>query len=134
MRTLCSPNYLRLLRGFIHAVFAYPDGGVIMKEIQAFHSALTKASHETSRMMSAQLRNEAHASGWPKEVTRTMRVKYGKEGFETHVHDAHHATAENLEYGTPSTQPTAAVRRFANRTQEAETFLHGRLSHHLGEL
>jgi hypothetical protein len=105
-----------------------------MKEIQAFHSALKRASHETSQMMSTKLRHEARASGWPSHVVRNMRVSYGEAGFETHVHDAHKAEADNLEYGTTNTQPTAAVRRFANRTDEAETFLHGRLSHHLGEL
>ena len=105
-----------------------------MKEIAAFHSALTKASHETSHFMSAHLRSEARASGWPTDVTNRMRVKYGKDGFEAHVHDTHKAAAENLEYGTPDTQPTAAIRRFGNRTQESEKFLLGRLSKHLGDL
>lgn len=105
-----------------------------MKEIEAFYSALTKASHETSHFMTAHLRAEAHASGWPTHVTRNLSVKFGEEGFETHVHDAHKADAQNLEYGTPGTEPTAAIRRFGNRTQEAEKFLLGRLSHHVGDL
>jgi hypothetical protein len=123
-----------LIRGFIHAVFTYPDGGWTMKEFDSFHSALEKASHETSRAMTHQLRNEAHASGWPSHVVRKMNVKYGEEGFEAHVHDSHKATAHDHEYGTPDTQPTAAVRRTANRTQEAEKFLLGRINHHLGAL
>ena len=105
-----------------------------MKEIAAFHKALEHASHETSRVMTNHLRAEAHASGWPSHVVRNMKVRYGSEGFETHVHDAHHAAAQDLEYGTPSTQPTAAVRRFSNRTQDAEKFLLGRLSTHLGDI
>jgi hypothetical protein len=125
---------LRLLRGFIHAVFAYPDTGATMKEIEAFHSALTKASHETSHFMSSHLRAEASESGWPSGITNRMNVRYGNEGFEAHVHDAHYNAAHGLEYGTPDTQPTAAVRRFGNRTQEAEKFLLGRLSTHLGDL
>ena len=105
-----------------------------MKEIHAFKAALTRASHETSRLMSSHLRSEAHASGWPKEVTRRMKVTYGKDGFQAHVHDSHKAVADDLEYGTPSTRPTAAVRRFSNRTKEADTFLAGRLNQILGDL
>ena len=105
-----------------------------MKEIKAFHSALNKSIHETSHLMSMHLRSEAEASGWPHHVTRGLKVKYGTDGFEAHVHDAHLAEAQNLEYGTPDTQPTAAVRRFANRQHEMGTFLLGRLSHHMGEL
>ncbi|CAB4166924.1 hypothetical protein UFOVP964_23 [uncultured Caudovirales phage] len=105
-----------------------------MKELDSFHSALQKASHETSRFMSSQLRNEAHASGWPSHIVSNMHVKYGEAGFEAHVHDSHKAEAKNLEYGTPSTQPSAAVRRYSNRTQEAEKFLLGRISHHAGNL
>ena len=105
-----------------------------MKEFDAFHSALEKASHETSRVMTHQLKSEAHASGWPSHVVRKMSVKYGEEGFEAHVHDSHEAIAKDHEYGTPSIKTTAAVRRTANRTQEAEKFLLGRISHHLGAL
>ena len=63
-----------------------------------------------------------------------MSVSYTKDGFDAHVHDDHHAEAMNLEYGTPSTQPSAAVRRFANRMTEAEKFLTGRMHSHLGDL
>jgi hypothetical protein len=102
--------------------------------METFHSALEKASHETSRVMTHQLKLEAHASGWPSHVVRNMSVKYGEEGFQAHVHDSHEGTAHELEYGTTSTQPTAAVRRFSNRTQEAEKFLVGRLNKHVGNL
>jgi hypothetical protein len=40
----------------------------------------------------------------------------------------------DLEYGTPNTQPTAAVRRFKNRQDEAEHFFVGRLEKHFGDL
>ena len=105
-----------------------------MKEIHAFKSALHQATHETSRVMSRQLRAEAHASGWPSHVVRSMKVNYNEGNFEAHVHDAHKSEAHDLEYGTPGTQPSAAVRRYANRTHEAETFLVGRMSKILGEI
>jgi hypothetical protein len=105
-----------------------------MKEIAAFHSALHKASHETSGMMTAHLRSETEASGWPSHISQHMGVTYGEHGFEAHSHDAHKSEVENLEYGTPSTEPSAAIRRFSNRTREFDTFLSGRLGHHLGEV
>jgi len=123
-----------LLRGFIHAVFAYPEAGLTMKEIQAFHSALQKASHETTKFMTSSLRSEARKSGWPSHVVANMGVTYGDNGFEAHVHDRHIDEAKNLEYGTETSRPTAAVRRFKNRQSESSTFLAGRLSHHLGKL
>lgn len=92
------------------------------------------ASHETTRLMSARLRSEAQASGWPSEVSRTLRVSHGKKGFEAHVSKKHYESAMDLEYGTPTTQPTAAVRRFKNRQDEAEHFFIGRLEKHFGDL
>jgi len=102
--------------------------------IKELHQALHRSSIETSRFLSAGLRNEARTSGWPEHVVRHMSVSYTKDGFDAHVHDDHHAEAMNLEYGTPSTQPSAAVRRFANRMTEAEKFLTGRMHSHLGDL
>ena len=99
-----------------------------MREIHAFTSAIHKASHETTAYMTTQLRREAAASGWPSHVVHNMGVTYGKQGFESHVHDKHSDEAKDLEYGTTSSRPTAAVRRFSNRTHEAQTFLEGRLS------
>ena len=105
-----------------------------MKQLQEFHSALHKSSVETSRFLSAHLRNEARASNWPEQIVSHMGVSYSKNGFSAHVHDAHYDDAMRLEYGTPSQQPTAAIRRFANRTQGAEEFLTKRLHKHVGTL
>ena len=102
-----------------------------MKEIKNFKSALRAASHETANYMTGHLRAEAEASGWPENITRRMRID---GSFKVHVHDSHKAEVHNLEYGTPDTQPTAAIRRFNNRTHESEKFLAGRLSKLLGEI
>lgn len=93
--------------------------------------ALNKASQETTRLLSARLRTEARKSGWSNDVVKSMTVVYGKDGFTSHVSNRHYKTAQNLEYGTPDTQPTAAVRRFNNRTAEAQDFLIKRLYKHI---
>jgi len=94
--------------------------------------SLHKASIETTRMMSAQVRSEARASGWPSHIVRTLHISHNDGAFTVHSHEKHRAEALNLEYGTPGTQPTAAIRRFANRTSESEKFLLGRTMKHLG--
>jgi len=125
---------LRLIRGLSHAVYAYPEVGLVMKAIDNFISAVHKSSHEAAQVMSSQLRSEARASGWPEHVVRNMHVKYDSGKFTSHVHEAHAAEAGDLEYGTPNQRPTAAIRRASNRTQESEKFLIGRLAQRVGKL
>ena len=105
-----------------------------MKEIDNFLSAIHQSSHEASQVMSSQLRSEARASGWPEHVVQNMHVKYNNGKFTNHVHDSHASEAADLEYGTTTQRPTAAIRRFSNRTHEAEKFLVGRVSQRVGKL
>jgi hypothetical protein len=95
------------------------------------HSAIKSASIETTRLMSARLRSEARASGWPEHVVRSLHVSHGEDGFAAHVNERHHAETLDHEYGTPSTQPSPAIRRSTARTSEAESFLIGRLFKHI---
>lgn len=101
-----------------------------MKYLTTLKESLNKASVETTRMMSAHLRTEAQASGWPSHIVRGLHVTHNKGSFSVNIHKDHRAEAMNLEYGTPDTQPTAAIRRFNNRQQEAERFLIGRAHKH----
>lgn len=96
-----------------------------MKDTNPYSNAIKKASRESSRYMSALMRTEARASGWPEKVVRSISVD---DSFNVNVDEKHHSLAMNLEYGTPDTQPTAALRRMGNRTQEVEHFFVKRLS------
>ena len=102
--------------------------------LDKFNKAIKTASHETTRFMSAHLRSEAQASGWPSHVSRTLRVSHGNDGFHVNVAKKHYETAMDFEYGTPDSQPTAAVRRFKNRQAESEHFLLNRLEKHFGDI
>jgi hypothetical protein len=83
--------------------------------------------------MSAQLRAEAKASGWPHNIIRGLHVRYTPaDGFTAHVHPSQFEMAQDLEYGTPGQRPTYAIRRFSNRLSESEAFLTERLFAHLG--
>ena len=95
-------------------------------------SALSNASKETSHFLSAHLRQEASESGWPSHVVNSMRVEHKDGSFSATVHDDHLGEAMDYEYGTPHMRPTAAVRKFANRTGEAEKFFVNRFMKHMG--
>lgn len=105
-----------------------------MLSLSHVRTSIAKASADTTHYMGAHLRSEASASGWPDHIVRSMHVTHGAPGFEAHVHEDHFGHAQDLEYGTPDARPTAAVRRFANRTQQHEHFLVSRLEHYLGAL
>jgi hypothetical protein len=105
-----------------------------VKYLTNFKRSINKASIETTRMMSAHLRAEAHASGWPAHIVRGLHVTHSDGDFAVNVHKDHRDEAMNLEYGTPDTQPTAAIRRFNNRQREAEKFLIARASKHWSKI
>lgn len=105
-----------------------------MKEIKAFKDALEKASNDTAHYMTAHLRAETKASGWPDHITGGMRVSHNNGTFGVHYGDSHKDQVHDLEYGTPDRRPTAAIRRFSNRTREAEKFLVQRLFKGIGDL
>jgi hypothetical protein len=98
------------------------------------HSAVEHAAKQTSRYMTGQLRREAKASGWPRQVSANMGVIYDNKKFQVHVQDSHLSEANDLEYGTTSSRPTAAIRRSTNRTQDADAFFMKTLRKVVGEL
>lgn len=92
-------------------------------------AAIQKASRETARLMSAHLRAEARNAGWPSHAANALSVHFDGQNFNVMAHK-HHDLVGDLEYGTPSTSPTAAIRRFKNRTKDAEQFFMDRLAVH----
>ena len=84
--------------------------------------------------MTAHVQEEARASGWPEHLSSNIHVSYDKDGFNTRVDDSLHSEALDWEYGTPGRQPTAAIRRVNNQMGQANEFLLGRLTEHIGDL
>ena len=97
------------------------------------HSAINKASHETSRMASANLRKEAHTSGWPEHIAKSLEVTYGNGGFSVNTDEDYVAETLDHEYGTPDRRPNAAIRRTNNRTSDIENFFVNRIFNHIGD-
>lgn len=97
-----------------------------------FKRALQRASIDASRYMSAGLRKEARASGWPRHIVNSLRMNYSRDGFDVAVHSEHHDKAMDFEYGNTEMRPTAAIRRFLNKAEDSESFLLNRTARHLG--
>ena len=103
-----------------------------MSRLTKIKDSLNKASTDTAKVMAAHLRTETRASGWPDEIVRSLYVAHKEGKFHVGAHPTYYAEVLNLEYGTPSTNPTAAIRRFNSRQAESEKFLLGRAMSHLG--
>ena len=102
-----------------------------MTYLKKARESLNRASVETTRFMGAHLRSEARASGWPEKIVKNLHVRHSDGAFTIHGNPTHKTEILNLEYGTPDTQPTAAMRRFNNRQQEAEKFMLARTMQHM---
>ena len=105
-----------------------------MKSIHEFRRAIAAAGTETSHFMTAHLQKNAADHGWSPKVIRHMSVDYNGGKFSIKHHPDHADEVHKLEYGTPDSQPTAAMRKFANRQHEFEDFLISRIKQHVGEL
>jgi len=105
-----------------------------VKQLSQIQKALHKATQETTHYMTAHVQEEARTAGWPDHLVNNLRVTHDNDGFNTVVDESLHSEALDWEYGTPGRQPTAAIRRVNNQMGQANEFLLGRLSEHVGEL
>jgi hypothetical protein len=101
--------------------------------VKRYIEAVAKAKQDTARFMTRQLRQHATDNGWDSEVVNNMHVTHENGKFSTHVHPAHVEKAMNLEYGTESQRPRAAVRKFLNDSKTSERAFMTRINHHLKE-
>lgn len=88
-----------------------------------YASSLIQAGQETAIHMTAQLRAQCLASGWDRSIANRVKVTFSSGGFKVVYPDEIKKDVENLEYGTPTTQPTAAFRRFQNRLDKAADYM-----------
>lgn len=83
--------------------------------------AYEKALSASAKDMTKELRKDARKQGWHEDVLKNMRVKYSDEtGFTVKVHPDYEERAFVHEFGSPSTHPTAVIRKFRNRSTKSE--------------
>ncbi len=83
-------------------------------------------------MMTAELHKECLASDWPPALVKRLKVKFSEGKLVIDIPPSLKKQVDALEYGTPSVQLTAALRRYGNRTDNAESFILKRANQLLG--
>ena len=91
-----------------------------------------QAAHQTSYLITSEIRQSAIDSGWPSEVAQNTRVMYDGSAYQVSVRADLESEAMDLEYGTPQKRPTAVLRKYANNTSSAEDAFLGALERNLG--
>jgi len=79
-----------------------------------------KAAANASQLMTFDVREKASKNGWPDKVVNNTNVSFKNDKFNVSVSKKFESEALDLEYGTPRSRPTAAVRKFANNTSQIE--------------
>lgn len=95
-------------------------------------TALKAAGADTAKLMTTQLREDMLSSGWDSRLVSKIRVRFVNNKFDISIPDKFKDAVSSLEYGSSSTPPSAVLRKFSNRTQEAEKFLSQRAVAYMG--
>lgn len=94
--------------------------------------AARKAAHQTSLLMTSDVRQVAMENGWSSEVASNTHIMYDGSSYQVAVREDLESQAMDLEFGTPSTRPTAVFRKYANNTQQVEQAFIATLEKELG--
>jgi hypothetical protein len=92
-----------------------------------------KAKKDASRILTAQLRQQALEGGWDAEVVRNLKVVHKDGGFHTHIHPDYQSRAFTHEYGDENNQPTAIIRKFMSDPHHIDTAFAVSVDHHWKE-
>lgn len=90
--------------------------------MKSLKDAAAKAALDTAQFVTNSVRSSAQEHGWDAEVTSNTNILFNGEKFNVEVHPDHYDQAMNLEYGTELIRPTAVLRKYDNKSEEAEDF------------
>lgn len=83
-------------------------------------TALKAAGTETAQFMTSQVREDLLSEGLDSRMVKRVHFRFAGNKFELKMPDKVKKAVDTLEYGSSNTPPSAVLRKFANRTQEAE--------------
>ena len=86
-------------------------------------TALKAAGSETAQFMTTQIREDLLAEGLDARMVAKVRYRFFNNKFEIKMPKKVDKAVKELEFGSSTKPPSAVLRKFANRTQEAEKFL-----------
>lgn len=90
--------------------------------MKRFIEALDRASKDAATHMQRDLRRQARAHGWSSDVVKNTFVEYDGESYKVRVPGSHADQAFVHEFGSPSSRPTAVIRKY-DSTNGAERAL-----------
>ena len=76
--------------------------------------------HVKAAAMTEDIRNHAVAHGWDPIVASTLQVKYNGENYQVHIPEHHADAAFKHEYGSETSSPTAAIRKYAKTIMQGK--------------
>jgi hypothetical protein len=82
--------------------------------MKRFIDALEKASSDAALHMQRDLRRQARDHGWSSDVIKNTFVEYDGESYKVKVPSSHADQAFIHEFGSPTSRPTAAIRKYEN--------------------
>jgi glycosidase len=100
-----------------------------MKDVR---DALARAAHDTAAYVTADIRHTAAEHGWDPEVSSSLSVHYGEDGYNVTVPDHLKDRAFVHEFGDERNAPTAAMRKYSNSREIASKVLLKNIEKHLG--
>lgn len=83
--------------------------------MKKYIAAIHKAAEQTATVMAHQVRHHAANSGWSPEAAQSLDVKYVDGKF---VASSSNGDAFTHEYGSQTSAPTAAVRKFSHHSDK----------------
>ena len=86
-------------------------------------TALKAAGAETAQFMTSQIREDLLAEGLDSRMVAKVRYRFFNNKFEIKMPKKVDKAVKELEFGSSTKPPSAVLRKFENRTQEAEKFL-----------
>lgn len=101
--------------------------------VDALRKSLDKASADSARILTSQLRQSALQHGWDQDVVGGLSVDHSNDKFSVKIHRSVADRAFIHEYGSEQKRPTATIRKFLNDSSFAERAFVKRLNHHYGK-
>jgi hypothetical protein len=95
-------------------------------------SSARKAAKNAANLMTFDVQKAAIQNGWSEDVAYATQVVFKNDKYQVSVSNKLDSKALDLEYGTPRSRPTAAIRKFANNTTAAQNSIVKALENELG--
>ncbi len=100
----------------------------------SFENRLHNASRNAAQALTRDLRNYLVSLGWPPQAASAVSIDYEMNDFKIDISGQYADDAKLFEYGSQVVRPTAAIRKFFNRSENIHDRYFSLVEKELGEL